>query len=360
MEQPNLYIGVDLHLRTQNVTVMDKMGNNKQKFKFLNDDRDGLFNFYNSLPRTSSIAIEATYNWPWFVDFLEDMDHNPKLSHPKKTRIIAESALKSDDIDSEVLAHLDRLNYLPLAYIPSKGERSLRELLRMRLFFVKIRTSLKNRTHSLLAKWGICHCYSDLFGKAGREFLKNLTLDIMRKETLTKHIDAIIYIDEQIHQMEKLIKGEIKDNPIANLLMTIPGIGPFLAFLLAIEIGPITRFASFKKLVSYSGLSSRIHQSADKLRYGHINKDSNFFIRWALIEAVDHAIRKDPKLYSLYNKVMYKKGKSKARIAIARKLLISIYFMLKDNEPYRLSHNFQKKTKVYRLSPCAPTGNQSW
>ena len=77
-------------------------------------------------------------------------------------------------------------------------------------------------------------------------------------------------------------------------------------------------------------------QSSDKIHQGHIIKDSNKYIRWALLEAVEHAIKADPHLQYCYNNTAWKKGKQKARVAIARRLVISIYFMLKNRTEYRV------------------------
>lgn len=335
---------------------MDSQGENKQKIR-LHNHKEIISEFFEPFPRSSSISIEATYNWPWLVDLLEAMDFKPKLAHPKKVRIIAESTVKTDKIDSEVLAHLDRLNFLPLSYIPSKQDRGLRELLRYRQYLVKIRTALKNRIHSSLAKLGIWYSFSDLFGKAGREFLMNLDLEPAYKRPILEQLEFISLLDKRITEVEKTVKPQSHENPSAQIIGTAPGLGDLSALLLAIEIGPINRFRTHKKLVSLGGLSSTVSQSADRTKHGHINKDSNPFIRWVLIEAVPKAIKKDPKLKACYSKVLIKKGKAKAKIAIARKLLVAIYFMLKNNQPYKISHNINKKTKrIYRLSPLVTLG----
>ena len=99
--------------------------------------------------------MEATRNWYWMSDFIEGIGLKPILAHPKKVRIIAEATVKTDKIDSKVLAHLERVNFLPMSYIPTKEIRDVRELLRYRMSLVVVRTSLKNRAHSVLAKMGV-------------------------------------------------------------------------------------------------------------------------------------------------------------------------------------------------------------
>lgn len=358
MQKTEPFVGVDLHLKTSQITTMDSQGENKEKVKLFND-KEEIIEFFDPLPRSASISIEATYNWPWLVDLLEDMGFSPKLVHPKKVRIIAESTVKTDKIDSEVLAHLDRLNFLPLSYIPSKEDRRIRELLRYRQYLVKIRTALKNRIHSSLAKLGIQHQFSDLFGTAGREFLIDLDLHPAYKKPILEQLELVSLLDEKIAGVEKIIKEQSQQNPSAQIITTAPGLGNLSALHLAIEIGPVNRFKNYKKIVSFAGLSSTVSQTGEKTHYGHINKDSNPFIRWVLIEAVPKAIKKDPKLRACYYKILIKKGQANAKIAVARKLLIAIYFMLKNREPYKLCHNFNlnKSTKqISRLNPLRMQG----
>ncbi len=121
---------------------------------------------------------------------------------------------------------------------------------------------------------------------------------------------------------------------------------------MAAEIADIKRFKNYKKLCAYAGLSSTIRQSADKIHHGHINKNSNKYIRYVLIEAVPKAIKKDPELYSFYMKVLRKRGRNRAKIAVARKLLISIYFMLRDDCDYHL----RRTNYISRVNPRAKLG----
>jgi len=117
--------------------------------------------------------------------------------------------------------------------------------------------------------------------------------------------------------------------------MTIPGIGYFSSLLILFEIADINRFANPKKLYSYSGLVSSLYQSADKVHYGRITKQGNKWLRWVLIQDVPHAIRQDLRLKRMYQRIMKRKGKNTAKVAVARELLQAIYYILKKKEPYR-------------------------
>jgi len=316
----------------------------------LENDVDVLEKYFSKVPKGSPVVMEATRDWYWMSDLVEEMGLKPVLAHPKKVRIIAEATVKTDKIDSEVLAHLERTNFLPRAYIPTKKIRDMRELLRYRISLVRVRTSLKNKAHSVLAKMGVRHKFSDVFHGAGLQFLKELKLPEVYRHELDGYIKLIEGIKEPIGEVEKRVKNYVKEeSEDARLLMTIPGISYFSALLLASEIGDIGRFRSYRKLCAYGGLVPSTDQSSDKVYQGHIMKDANQYIKWCLIEAVDHAIRKDPKLASLYQKVSRNKGKTKARVAVARKLLISIYYMLKNRTEYEIRHRGKYGKTICRL-----------
>ena len=332
------HVGLDLHKEFSQATAMDDEGKILSKRR-LENDPDTLEEYFSKIPKGSPVVMEATRNWYWMSDFVEEMGLKPLLAHPKKVKIIAEATVKTDKIDSEVLAHLERTNFLPMSYICTKEIRDVRELLRYRISLVRVRASLKNKAHSVLAKMGVRHSFSDCFSGAGLNFLKELKLPEVYRYELDGYIKLIENIKKPITKLEKKIKTYAEEeSEDARLIDTIPGIAYFSALLLAVEIGDIGRFPSYRKLCAYGGVVPTTDASADKVHQGHIIKDANKYIKWCLIEAVDHAIRKDPKLGSLYKKVLRKKGKTKARVAVARKLLISIYYMLKNRTEYEIRH----------------------
>ena len=170
----------------------------------------------------------------------------------------------------------------------------------------------------------------------------------MYRQELDTYLDLIDNLKKVITEKDKQIKNLVnKDNGQTKLLLSIPGISYLSALLLVAEIGAIDRFSSAKKLCSYAGLVPTTSQSADKTHYGRLKKDSNKYIRWILVEAVEHAIKKDPGLATTYHSMLRKKGWNKARVAIAHKLLISVYYMLKNNESYKN----RKIERYFRVSP---------
>ncbi len=333
------YIGIDFHKQFSQVAVLDHQGTIMDEQKIFHDQQEELANYFSQFGQDTSVAIESTRGWYWLVDMLQDYGLKVKLVHAKKVRIIAESTIKTDKIDAEVLAHLDRCNFLPQAYIANKQVRQERELLRYHLSLIKVQTAVKNRIHALLSKHNIHHGFSDLFGKSGVSFLRKLSLPGVFQFELLGYLSLLESIMELLKNAHKQIDKHCRAWPEAELLTTVPGIGKLSGLLLAAEIADIQRFSSAKKLSCYAGLAPSTHQSANREYLGAIIKDSNAYIRYVLLEAVPHVIKHDPKLRSFYNKIWRAKGFGKAKIATAHKLIIAIYYMLKNKEAYCFAHN---------------------
>jgi transposase len=349
MDRFGFFIGIDLHKHFIQVCVINQEGLVVEEMR-LPTIKEVIKERLKKYSHKAKTCLEATFCWWWLIDTLFEINLNPILANPKKLKLITSSDLKNDKIDAKKLAHLLRLNFLPTCYITPLPLRELKELLRYRRLLIKYRTSLKNRIHSLLDKLNIKHRFSDLFSSSGLLFLKNLSLQPIYKFSLNKHLENIEEINSHIKEIERklnpyLLLPLFKEK--ITLLRTIPGIDKIASLTIVAEIGDIYRFPNHKKLASYSGLVSRIYETSDKTHYGKIKKEANTYLRNILLEAVPHLIKKDPDIYSYYQRILIKKGKNKARIAVARKLITRIFYMLKENKTYfELKNNKAEPSNV--------------
>jgi transposase len=267
------------------------------------------------------------------------------LSHPYKTKLIAESKKKTDKVDAKVLADLARTNFLPTAYIPPDEIMELREIIRERIRLKKLSTSTKNRIHSILAKNGIKY-EGKLFNSEGREFLYSLN-----NKWINLYLRILSSIEIEIKEIDKEIREKCMENEETKLLTTIPGIGFFSALLIYAEIGDINRFPNSKKLCSYAGLVPSIRQSGNKITTGKITKEGNKLLRWILVQCAFVAIRNDQRFRNFYERIKQRKGSQKAIVATARKLLTVVYAVLRDRNHY-VSY-----TQSYYGEECTPVTN---
>jgi transposase len=293
-----------------------------------------IVDFLKSFGESMEVAIEATPSWYWLYDHIEDEGFEVKLSHPLKTKAIAYAKVKTDKVDSATLAHLLRSNLLPLSYVPEKSIRLNRELLRYRASLVKIQTGVKNKIHTILAKNNVSHGYSDLFGKEGMYFLHSLILPENYKIALEGYLTVLDVVREEIRVASKKVQQLTEKDHDALLLMTIPGMGYYSALLTKSEIGDVQRFRSAKQLCAYAGLVPSTHASGNTCFHGHITKQGSRWLRWILVEAAIHAVKRPGVLRRFYFKIERKKGGQIAKVAAARKLLEWIYHILRDGRTY--------------------------
>jgi transposase len=333
------YIGLDLHKKSIFATVLDGDGKILSKTKIGPKSRDICYYLKSQGTKDElSVAMEASYNWPYYYRAAEEAADTIVLAHPLKTRIIGEAKIKTDKIDSKVLAYMLKADMLPAAYVPSKDTMENKLLLRSRISLVRIRTQIKNKIHAIVDRntdsYSGLENMTDIFTKTGIKILRDTEICPTDHRILTGYLDLMDEIDKKIKDIESQIdKKSIEDKDI-ELLKTIPGIGTFTAFLIKSEIDDITRFTSKEKLSSYAGLIPSTHSSGQRLHHGRIVKQGNKFLRWALTEAAQTSIRCSEYFRYHYCKIRSRKNANSATIAIARRMLEVIYVMLKENREY--------------------------
>lgn len=330
-----LCVGVDLHQHYFFATVMDEKGKVLSEDKVETLDRQ-IAEYFQPLTKDDKVevAVEPISSWYYFYEIVEGLGCSVHLVNPLKVKAIASARIKTDKIDSNILAHLLRTNLLPEAYIPCRDIRDLKELLRTRASLVHLRTEVKNRIHAILHKTGIQHEYSDLFGKAGREFLRGLELRQPYQKALDKYLQVTDNLDEQIEQSDQEIQEKVKEDKQALLLMSVDGISYYSALLIISEIGDVKRFPSWRHLASYAGVVPSVYSSGGKTRTGKITRQGSKWLRWTIVQAAIRQARADSRLGEFYRRMKHKKGTRIAKVATARKLLEVIYSMLKSNQPY--------------------------
>ena len=231
------YMGIDLHKKQFTTTILDENGEILSKSK-VKTDRKSIRSYFEKVRELGEMkgVVEATFNWAYFFDEVQDNFQELILSHPKKTRAIAEARIKTDSIDSEVLANLLRADLIPQAYVPSQETREIKNLVRYRMSLVKVRTSLKNRVHKIIDRNHIedeiLKMLTDKFGKRGMKIMRGLEIKGNDQNILCGYLDLIEQINTKIKEVERKIKKIAEEDAITKLLKTIPGIGNFLALLI--------------------------------------------------------------------------------------------------------------------------------
>ena len=322
----SLVCGLDVHKNSVFATVMSYDGEVVEKRKLSNEE---VVNFLGRYP-IDKVAMESSTSIVPIYRALRGRGYNVLVSHPKKTRLIAESRIKTDRVDSWALSELTRLNALPLSYVPPDNIAALREKVRRRAYLVRMRSKLRVKIRAQLTINGIQPPTDHgLFTSKSLEWLHSLQLD-----SVESYLPVISSLDIQIGKLSKELQAIAPQDEDVRLLMTIPGVEYYSALLVKSEIGDISRFSDGEKLCSYAGLVPSVSSSGGYTRHGSITKEGSRWLRWIMVECVHTHLKYDTSITRSYHAIAERKGKPVAKVAAARRLLMCCYSVLRNRQPY--------------------------
>jgi transposase len=336
-----LHAGLDLSRKRLDYCLLDEQGD-RVEVGAAPPDGDGLRGFARRVeqrhgPVVVHAAIESMNGARFVHDTLERCGWEVEVADAQKVKGLAPLACKTDRIDAWVLAELSRRELVPAIWLPDFEQRQERERARWRLFLVRKRSSLKHRVHAQLLAFGHTCPVSDLFGTRGRELLERLDFPEPWRGGVLASVAMIDDLDRDVAAIDRELKALGADHRYIPLLQTVPGIAWVLGYTIAAEIGDIDRFASPKKLTSYTGLCPKVYQSGATDRRGHLTHAGPKYLRWALMEAATHACR-HAVYRDRYQRNKQRLGKQRgakvAQVDIARRLAEAIWHMLTRNEPF--------------------------
>ena len=323
------YVGIDLHRRRSVIYAMDAEGD-RLFCERIDNDPLRLLEVVSAAGEDVEVVIEATYGWYWAVDLLRDAGFSVHLAHPSGNDW-GKRRVKNDERDARDLADLLRLGRLAEAWIAPPAVREARELVRYRARLVQLRSGLKAQVHAVMAKEGVLPETSDMFGPKGRQLLDAMELADAYQVRVESLRDLIDGYDHEVVMLERRIHELLRDDRGYQAIQALDGVGRTLGAIFVTEIGDITRFRSPEALCSWAGLTPRHRESDTKVTRGKITKQGSKLVRWAALEAIVRYHGGD-RLQHDFHRIAERRGKNKARVAVARKLLTLVYYGLRDGE----------------------------
>ena len=319
-------IGCDFHPRYQQIAMMTETGELvERRLEHENGEAQA---FYGRLPGPTRVGMEATGYAQWFERMLSKQGHELWVGHASEIRAGVVRKQKTDARDAGHLLRLLAENRFPRIWIPSPAERDARQLLRHRYKLVCFRVSVKNQLHGLAMSQGVCR-KKKLFTAKGREELERLALDPWASRRRQELLGLLDQLTPVIEELDRAVQQQAESRADAARLMTHPGVGPVTALAFVLTLGPVARFRRSKQVVSYLGLNPKERSSGDKQHTYSISKQGNTMMRWLLVEAAQTAVRFDSELLRAYRRIKFNKGASVAKVAIARKLAVKLYWLLR-------------------------------
>lgn len=331
-----LIIGCDFHPSYQQVAMLDTESGELVERVLVHSSGEAR-NFYQQLQgKGVLVGMEASGNSQWFERMLEEMGHELWIGDAAKIRAMVVRRQKTDRRDALHLLELLEQGRFPRLWVPTAAMRDVRQLLWHRHKLVEVRTRVKNELQHLAMNQGI-QKKGRLFSQAGRKLLEELPLEGWTARRRTDLLDLLKELESKIEELNRAVSQEAKQNRVAQLLATHPGVGPITALAFVLTIGEVERFARSKQVASYLGLIPRERSSGGRQRLGSISKQGNSFLRMLLVEAAQSAVKSEPELRRAYQRLKHRKHSALAKVMVARKLAVRLYWMWKTQTPYTVT-----------------------
>ena len=337
----SLYCGIDLHANNSYVVVTGPEDEVFMGQRMPNDLGRILRALEPHREELEGIAVESTFNWYWLVDGLRQAGYRVHLVNPLAAQQYQGLKYTDDRSDARWLAKLLRLGILPTGWICPPEARALRDLLRKRVQLVRQRVACRLSLRNILERTTARRLSGAALTRLSAEDLSDWIEDENVYLSMTATLAVIETLEEQIHRIEGVVLGQLKQEPVFSILTTIPGVGPILASTIQCETGDLSRFAGVGAYTSYCRLVRSQRLSNERRKGQGLRKNGNAYLSWAYHEAAHFAVRFQPSARKWHER---KRSKTCALVAIralAHKLARAAYFMMRDQVPYEPARLFR-------------------
>lgn len=340
-----VYCGVDFHARQQTICYLTTEDGVIATHELKHDNKEAVRNFYGQLPGPVLVGLEAGGYSLWFEQLLEELGHEIWLGDATEIRLCARRRQKNDRRDAALILDLLVRDEFPRIHRQAPFSREILRMLRYRHRLVKIRTIIKNCLQAVAIQSGLA-LKAQLFTQAGLAQLQALPMPATMQQQREQWLQLLSSLNQRINACEQWLREQAADAQVRRL-QTHPGIGLLTALAVVHTLEPVSRFPNQRKVAAYGGFDPCEDSSADRKRYLGISKAGSKLLRFLLIEAAQTAVKQDAELKRFYQRLAQRKNRPKAKVAVARKLLIRSFILLRDKIDYA---EFQRRAVAARLA----------
>ncbi len=335
------YAAIDLHSSNNYTGVIDE--NDQRLFgrKLPNNLDDVLMALSPFKETLKGVVVESTYNWYWLVDGLQKNEYNVRLANPAAIKQYEGLKYTDDKWDTFWLAHIYRLGILPEGYIYPKENRSVRDLLRRRMLFVRHRTANILSLQSMFSRSLGIQVSSNEIKKLKISDVEGMFDSSFLVFTAQQNIATIQFLKKIIREIENKILSVAKLRDVFELLLTIPGIGEILALTIMMEVGDIGRFLKVGQYASYCRCVKSQRLSNNKKKGENNSKNGNSYLSWAYVEAANFMRRHCVSAQKFYQRKEAKTNRIVATKALSNKISRASYFIMRDQVAFDESRLFK-------------------
>lgn len=336
------YCGVDLHAKTMHVCIVNQAGE-ILTHRNIKTRPDALLRLIEPYREGLVVGVECMFSWYWLADLCVDEGIDFVLGHALYMKAIHGGKTKTDKIDSEKIAMMLRGGMMPIAYAYPKSWRATRDLLRRRMYLVRVRSQALAHIQNTNTQYNLPEIGKRICYVANREGVADHFPEGSVRRSVELDLALVDQLDDEIRRVELYLSRHAKvDDPNTYYrLRSISGVGKILALMLLYEIHDIRRFPKVGNFLSYARLVRCTHESAGKRRGAPGRKIGNAHLKWAFSEGTLLMMRSYPEAKRFVATKEKKHGKGKAISILSAKLGRAVYYMLKRKEPFNLEAFFQ-------------------
>jgi transposase len=323
-----------IHKRTFHAAVLD-VESGEISERRLGATREELNDWAMPLQgRLAAVAIEATTGWRWVWRELSALGFEVRLVDPAQAKALRGRTrrAKTDRLDARWLCLLLAKAMLPESWLPPTEIQQLRDRTRLRKALAEDRTRWAQRLHALLTHEGWSCQRARLLTVAGRRWAAALVLSPPARAQVDCLLRVIEAVESELRPLEAELRRFARTDRRCRALQTIYGVGPILACHLLAELGEAARFRRPRQAVRAAGLDPVVDESGESRRRGRLAKHGAPALRWALVEAAQHARRTNSPDRGLHAQAAQRVGGKRAVLTVARKIGRRAYHVLRELE----------------------------
>jgi len=335
-----IIIGCDYHPGFQQIAFVDIETGELQERRL--QHREEAEKFYRDLAAQGMkvrVGMEASGHARWFERLLSELQIELWIGDAAEISTRRVRKQKTDRQDAQLILRLMLKDDFPQIWVASWENRDLRQLLWHRHRLVQARTRIMNQLQAVALNEGL-RCKKRLWREAGREQLEAFRLAPWASQRRRDLLELLDRLDPTIAQLTRAIEQEVEKCPAAQRLRTHPGVGSLTALAFVLIIGRADRFQCGKQIASYLGLVPLEKSSGNQRRLGHITKQGNALLRFLLVEAAQVTVRSLPEWRSKYFHLAMRRGRKIAKVAMARRLAVQMYWMMRKEWDYEQLKKF--------------------
>jgi transposase len=335
-----IIIGADYHPGFQQIAFVDTDTGELQERRL--EHREEAEKFYRDLKARGTrvrVGMEASGQARWFERLLSELQFELWIGDAAEIRTKRVRKQKTDRQDAQLILRLLMEDRFPRIWVPSWENRDLRQLLWHRHRMVQARTRIMNQLQAVALNEGL-RCKKKLWREAGREQLESFPLAPWASRRRRDLLELLDRLTPTIAELTQAVEQEAEQCLEARRLRTHPGVGSLTALAFVVIIGRAERFQCGKQIASYLGLVPLEESSGQRRRLGHITKQGNSLLRFLLVEAAQVTVRSDPEWRSKFFHLAMRRGRKIAKVAMARRLAVRMYWMWRKGWDYEQMRKF--------------------